>query len=390
MDEQKRNEEVILARNNIAPMLEQMVADKSYTLKELASGENYVNLLDEETKKSFIESVQMLNVQSVDWEAIPFPYAVAFKFFHSARFVFDIFNDIRSNMNKIIDANSAETMVKEILSDERIQTVWQDMKNSPYNFTMSVAQLKEQFENDLKNPNSDLTKKVLANIEENNVQLQQYILLRGNLNRGVYEYCQEQDYEYALTSGRDTAIPIPAESNAFDDFAKSFSNLEKSAETDRLIEAICQLMPRIYICSEEFFNLHTDPNRAREIYEETLRNRKPTKPSVPLYSKDVLPREGRETPQTNPSSGKNHAPVKTPNNAPKPQAAPKSSKSAIVTAILCIFLGYFGVHNFYLGKKGKGILYLLTLGLCGFGVLADIYSLLNGKTIDGDGKTVKF
>lgn len=40
--------------------------------------------------------------------------------------------------------------------------------------------------------------------------------------------------------------------------------------------------------------------------------------------------------------------------------------------ILCIFLGYFGVHKFYEGNTGMGILYLLTVGLFGIGWIVDI------------------
>lgn len=39
------------------------------------------------------------------------------------------------------------------------------------------------------------------------------------------------------------------------------------------------------------------------------------------------------------------------------------------------FLGIFGIHRFYQGKIGTGLLYLLTLGLCGIGVLYDYWTL---------------
>lgn len=39
--------------------------------------------------------------------------------------------------------------------------------------------------------------------------------------------------------------------------------------------------------------------------------------------------------------------------------------------LLCIFLGYFGAHKFYAGRKGMGILYLCTAGLCGIGWIVD-------------------
>lgn len=41
-----------------------------------------------------------------------------------------------------------------------------------------------------------------------------------------------------------------------------------------------------------------------------------------------------------------------------PQTA-TGSKSRITAALLAFFFGGFGVHKFYLGKTGQGILYLL-------------------------------
>lgn len=46
-----------------------------------------------------------------------------------------------------------------------------------------------------------------------------------------------------------------------------------------------------------------------------------------------------------------------------------------VAWILLTFLGVFGVHRFYLGKWGTGILYLLTLGLFGIGLIYDFWTL---------------
>ena len=43
--------------------------------------------------------------------------------------------------------------------------------------------------------------------------------------------------------------------------------------------------------------------------------------------------------------------------------------------LLLTFLGVFGVHRFYMGKWGTGILYLLTLGLLGIGILYDYWTL---------------
>ncbi|GAB5413319.1 MAG: TM2 domain-containing protein [Congregibacter sp.] len=43
--------------------------------------------------------------------------------------------------------------------------------------------------------------------------------------------------------------------------------------------------------------------------------------------------------------------------------------------ILLTFLGVFGIHRFYMGKIFTGILYLLTLGMFGLGVLYDFFTL---------------
>ena len=37
----------------------------------------------------------------------------------------------------------------------------------------------------------------------------------------------------------------------------------------------------------------------------------------------------------------------------------QGSKSRVLAAVLALFLGDFGIHQFYLGQVGKGFLYLL-------------------------------
>ena len=60
-------------------------------------------------------------------------------------------------------------------------------------------------------------------------------------------------------------------------------------------------------------------------------------------------------------------------------------KSKLVSMLLCIFLGNFGVHRFYLGKIGTGILYLFTLGLFGFGSFIDLILIASNKMKDKSG-----
>ena len=51
-------------------------------------------------------------------------------------------------------------------------------------------------------------------------------------------------------------------------------------------------------------------------------------------------------------------------------------KNKWVALMLCIFLGWLGAHKFYEEKVGMGILYLLTLGFWGIGILIDFIVLL--------------
>lgn len=52
-------------------------------------------------------------------------------------------------------------------------------------------------------------------------------------------------------------------------------------------------------------------------------------------------------------------------------------KSKTTAYLLWFFLGVLSAHNFYLGKVGKGILYLLTGQLFGIGWIIDLF-LISG------------
>ena len=52
-----------------------------------------------------------------------------------------------------------------------------------------------------------------------------------------------------------------------------------------------------------------------------------------------------------------------------------------VTWILLTFLGVFGIHRMYMGKWITGILYFLTGGLVGLGVLYDFWTLNDQITV---------
>ena len=66
----------------------------------------------------------------------------------------------------------------------------------------------------------------------------------------------------------------------------------------------------------------------------------------------------------------------------------KSEKNWLTTLLLSIFLGSLGVHRFYAGKIGTGILMLLTLGGCGIWCWIDLIMIIMGKFTDKDGNMI--
>lgn len=47
-----------------------------------------------------------------------------------------------------------------------------------------------------------------------------------------------------------------------------------------------------------------------------------------------------------------------------------------IAFLLCFFFGWLGVHKFYEGKAGLGVLYMFTIGLFGIGIFVDIITIL--------------
>lgn len=66
-----------------------------------------------------------------------------------------------------------------------------------------------------------------------------------------------------------------------------------------------------------------------------------------------------------------------------------SDKSKKTALLCCIFGGFLGIHQFYVGKFGKGFLYMFTVGLLCFGWIADIIKIASGSFLDNAGAPLR-
>jgi hypothetical protein len=70
----------------------------------------------------------------------------------------------------------------------------------------------------------------------------------------------------------------------------------------------------------------------------------------------------------------------------KGENAPKGEgKDWLTTLLLCFFLGFIGVHRFYTGHTGIGVVQILTLGGCGIWTLIDFIMIIVGNFKDAKG-----
>ncbi len=65
-----------------------------------------------------------------------------------------------------------------------------------------------------------------------------------------------------------------------------------------------------------------------------------------------------------------------------------SKKSRLITLLLCLLVGELGIHRFYVGKIGTGVLWLLTGGVLGIGWLVDLICIVLGSFKDSDGNEI--
>lgn len=90
----------------------------------------------------------------------------------------------------------------------------------------------------------------------------------------------------------------------------------------------------------------------------------------------------------NRSDGKYAAPNNS--NTPAPSGGSSAPpKSKLTEFLLCLFLGCFGAHRFYMRKFGTAVLYLCTIGCFGIGWLVDVVKLAIGIFANGGTKKRK-
>lgn len=109
------------------------------------------------------------------------------------------------------------------------------------------------------------------NAEAHNIYAESGISLRGCADAGIYELCQDGDYDYALDRYGKTEEIINLD--ALPD------GKEKSPYLDMFVEYYLKLLPRVYLFDPKICYVHTCPALAKRYYQNALAARKPTRPT---------------------------------------------------------------------------------------------------------------
>ena len=123
------------------------------------------------------------------------------------------------------------------------------------------------------------------------------------------------------------------------------------------------------------------PKSYRTLAEVEPKEKKPVSPKrVQPYQPPKVPQNRQQRPsyeQRFPAVHRQTCLAYNPFHSPKKRG---------IAALLCLFLGCLGIHRFYVGKIGTGILWMLTFGLYGIGALVDLLVILCGSFRDRDGR----
>ena len=94
-----------------------------------------------------------------------------------------------------------------------------------------------------------------------------------------------------------------------------------------------------------------------------------------------------EHPDEPPSAA--NKPRREPPPSPR-RTGPPSDYNRLTTFLLCLLLGFFGVHRFYVGRVGSGVLWLLTGGILAVGWIYDLVMIATGEFQDEQGKRIVY
>ena len=72
----------------------------------------------------------------------------------------------------------------------------------------------------------------------------------------------------------------------------------------------------------------------------------------------------------------------------QPAAKVLDERKILPVFLLAFLFGVFGVHRFYVGKIGTGLLQLVTIGGLGIWVLVDLVMIITGNFRDKDGERI--
>lgn len=67
----------------------------------------------------------------------------------------------------------------------------------------------------------------------------------------------------------------------------------------------------------------------------------------------------------------------------------ESDYTRLPVLVLCIFVGWLGIHRFFVGKTGTGVLMLITFGGVGIWVVVDLILIIFGEFKDRDGRKIQ-
>jgi len=112
--------------------------------------------------------------------------------------------------------------------------------------------------------------------------------------------------------------------------------------------------------------------------------KKEGKVKVVKETKTIVPQVIKE--QAKKVTSKLHKKQTSKVKSPDKKAQTTKGKSQLIALLLCIFLGGLGVHRFYLGYYGIGVIQLLTAGGLGVWALIDLIRIITGDLKPKDGR----